>query len=207
MNTLFTDMPLKVILEGNLLISFIGLFFVFGAPVLANYKRLKLWFSFFWLGLVIYYFIRLFIVILEIDIGSIWLVLVILADLPIMALAIGYSLDIHKSKKSSDLIGYVYVVVFVFAWGYAICSGNNACSKLVTFSIFMVLAWSCRLKNINNSILWIFYACLNLPFRMFIADPPQGFGNTLFLLLLTSRLSLIGVMYKMLEVKASRTNI
>lgn len=209
MNTLFNNMPFDVILGGNLFISIIGSFFVFGAPVLVNYKKLKLWFSFFWLGLVLYYSIRLIIVILKIDIGTSlfpWLGLVIMADLPILALAIGYSLAIHKSKKSSDLITYV-VLIFVFSWAYAIYSGNNVCSQAVSFLTFMILAWSCRQKNINNSILWIFYAILNLPLRVFITDPPKDFGNTLFLLLLTSKLSLIVAMYKMLDVKANETNI
>jgi hypothetical protein len=209
MNTLFNNMPFEVILKGNLFISIIGTFFVFGAPVLEHYKKLKLWFSFFWLGLVIYYSIRLIMVILKIDIGTSlfpWLGLVIMADLPILALAIGYSLGISKSKKSADLTTYV-VLIFVFTWVYAIYSGNNICSQVVTFLTFMVLAWSCRQKNINISILWIFYAILNLPLRVFIADPPKDFGNTLFLLLLTSKLSLIVAMYKMLDVKVIETSI
>lgn len=151
-----------------------------------------------WIGVILFSAVVFYI--FKIDIAANlfpWLRLVIMADLPIMALAIGLSLYSEIFSKIYNLAGCV-IFIFISTWVYAMFSGNNICSQIIAFVTFMALAWQCREKNINISILWIFYGCLNFPFRLLFTSFPESFNHTLFLLLLTSKISLISAMYKML---------
>lgn len=207
---------------GNLFISIIGFVFIYGAPVVEHNKKLKLFFSLFWLALSFYYIARIGIGTLGQMRGArmivfinpsydfsisrshwAWMFLVILADVSILMLCIGHYFHNLEKIRSPKLVVASIFVLFVLVWAIDSIVGNNALSSAVAFLVFFYTAWSCRIVHISSSILWIIYAFLHLPIGIATVIPFE-WRRSIFVLLFATKLSLVVAMYNMLEVKKSK---
>lgn len=204
---LFSELEQEVILGGNLVFCLLGCMFTLGAKVPSDSLKLKFWFMLFWSGLSFYYAARISVT--SMSAGSMntweWIGLVILADLPVMAVITGTFLHVFHFSHHPRKIIMIVSTLFYLSWVFAISLDHNAISALLTFISFIIIAWSCRNKSINSSIILMYYACLNFPIRLF-GEVPASFGHTVFVLLLITKPLLIGVTYSLLGAKDKEFN-
>ena len=221
MDKIFQGLPLELVLWANLFISIVGFIFIYGAPVQTQQKKFKLFFSLFWISLVVYYIARISIsVIDQADSARLsaflnpygdfsitpshwaWMLLVVLADISVLMLC--FSHIYHKSEKikkpwvAMSIAGIIFVVV----WAIDLTVGNNALSNIIAFAVYFYTAWSCRINHISSSIIWIIYAFLHTPIGLATTTPFE-WRHSIFVVLFATKLSLIAAMYNMLEVKRS----
>ncbi len=197
MESLFQSMPLRIILSGNLLLCIFGVMFTLGAPVLPSRQRLKPYIIGFWSLLTVYYLIRLIGEFLQLQLGvalNPWFVLVVLADLSPMILCLGCAKYMHPPLKHA---GSIICPPFALAWLFALLLGHNTISQILTSCAFFFVAWQSRLININISLVLISYGVLSLPFGL-VWNSPATFGQSVFLLLLVTKLPLLGGLYQVL---------
>jgi hypothetical protein len=214
MSDLLKGLPLDVILKGNALASAIGFLFVATAPVDDDKRVLRAWLSAFWVLLGGYYGIRDVVGVLASSTHRLatffpvsdftyppvfWLPLVILADLPIMALAYAFAVhELRVVKRSTALV--VLTVAYGVAWSVAFVTNNSAVSSIYTFAVFFYLSWHFRLVKIAMAMVWLSYAVLHLPLRL-ATTVENNWTTSVFLLLIAGKLALITAMYDVLGVK------
>lgn len=221
MDKIFQGLPIKVVMMGNLMVSLIGALFIYGAPVKSEYKNLKHWFLLFWCCLVLYFAVgsavnvppwraNRFLQFSDpnyeqsfVRTHGAWLIMVILSDLPIIALTFGYSFFLWRKKYSPWALILPTSIVFFAAWISAAFFKVNSISSAAAFCVFLYLAWSCREEHITSSVLLITYAFLHLPIGLAV-NLPLEWRHSIFVLLLVSKLSLIIAMYDILEVKSAK---
>ena len=128
MENLFQGMPLRIIWGGNAAICLIGAALILGAPTRAPYRELKKYFSGFWILLLSYYVLRLLTEVFNWPLRAglfPWLLLVIVADLPVVLLLLGCVRIMRRPPK--DIDAFVYLI-FVAAWASSVVFGHNAFS-------------------------------------------------------------------------------
>jgi hypothetical protein len=199
-------MPLRIILSGNLLLCILGVIFALGAPVSASHQRLKPYIIGFWSLLTVYYLTRLIGELLQLQLGIAlepWFVLVVLADLSPMILCLGCGKYIHPPLRHARLF---ICLPFALAWLFALLLGHNAISQILTSCAFFFVAWQSRLISINISLVLISYGVLSLPFGL-VWDSPSTFGQSVFLLLLITKLPLLGALYQILTTASNSQKV
>ena len=218
MDNVFKGLPLEIVIWGNLLISIVGYIFIRGAPVIERNKRLKQFYSLFWASLILYYFTRILIGNLglmrdrrmsaflnphlfnDFSISAdhwAWILLVILADLSILMLCLGHFYHNKEERKYPKIAGASILIVFAIVWIFDFILGNNVLSNTIAFIVFFYTAWSCRINHISSSILWVIYAFVHLPIGIAMQVPIE-WRHSIFVVLLGSKLSLIGAIYNVL---------
>ncbi|KJJ85236.1 membrane protein [Candidatus Omnitrophus magneticus] len=220
MESIFNNLPLTTVLLGNIIISWIGIFFLWGAPVKTEYRGLKLSFVMFWIFIIIYYLCRAgveyyfistsrFICFLsptgegihpKILPDFLWLLLVITADFSAIALLIGGIIHFTRNRRYLKIAVLLSFFGFISAWISAGYLKHNSVSAVITFLVFIYLGWRVRIKYITSSVLFIGYAFLNLPFFLLSGNAPEALKHTIFTLLFVSKFSLIVAMYNVLGV-------
>lgn len=222
MSNFFQDLSLETVFFANIIISIIGAIFIYGAPISLRYRNLKRFFFLFWFFLTIYYSVRVSVqTYAPYRIESFiypwqdflirpshyaWMWLVILADLPIFMLCLGYIFYFKSTKHSRLLWITCMFIVFIASWIYAAYYDHNAPSHVIALFVFLYSAWYCRVEHTTSSVLWITYALLHLPIWT-LSTVSLEWRHAAYILLLVSKLSLIVAMYNMLEVRPKKNLI
>ncbi len=218
MDAIFNCLPLHSVIIANVVISMIGIIFLVGAHTLPRFRKLKLSYVGFWLFLLLYYICRLvllqdkprmFALVMSPGHSAFadtnWLCLVVLADFSVIAIIVGTFIHYFKNQRHFFLFATIVILLFITAWISSVMLHHNIVSSLLASAAFLWVGWTCRLKYINNTVVWIVYAILHIPIRLTASDIAPEYVQTVFILLLATKLSVIVAMYTTLEVNVKRT--
>lgn len=155
-----------VIFLANLTICLIGFAWIVGAKNIATSKARWLTFLFFWFGLSVFYFLKLFAVPAA-EFPFYFL------DLSLAALLIGAALEIGLNKKQKYILILTAIIVLAVARifdNYNITNINNLDygNQLITTFGILIWAWIHRLENITQSLVIVVYGLMQMPFLQIV---------------------------------------
>lgn len=194
----------------NTLLSAIGLAFAIGAPATTEFRTAKKWWIVLWIGLAGFYLWSALLFATSTRSLSVLMVTAIFNGISTSAAAMLYlHLRDNRQMKNRDT-AFVFCSVFFLVvissllssmtynppWNFAGLIG-----QVLSWVFFVLVAWTYRKKHMTTTILLLAYANLQLPA---VLVGKEGWGND-FVLLLATKLSLIGAMYHTLGIRDAKS--
>ena len=190
---------------GNGILSAVAAIFIFGARPQFPAKRASYWFAASVLMTAILYFSQ-FVTLLNsqpyIPFHQVYFALILMALASLFLGVAVFSCYMPNPQQertvflllSPVLLGTIAIDIYFPGW-YS--------SATISFLLFTLLAWPIRKENITVAMVFLAYACLQVPRKV-------GDGGVLefdFSLLVASKFALIGAAYKSFEVLQERESV
>jgi len=191
---------------GNALLSGMGLVFAIGAPIKIKLKTAKKWWILMWASMFIFYFLSASFSIFRVSSLILTIIVAIFNGVSTSSIVMLFIYLRDKGKSNIYYTALVFILsLLLSSSGTFLFNSNYIPAKVISIFIshflawifFVMLAWNYRKKHMATTLLLLAYANLQLPAGLI---GKTGLGVDL-VLLLVSKLSLIGAMYYTLGVR------